>query len=86
MDQAQIRHIALDALQHIAPEIDMETLRPDRLLRDEVDLDSMDWLRYIAALHQQLGVNIPEADYQLLTSIDAVVTYLHDRLQEQPRN
>jgi acyl carrier protein len=82
MDEAQIRRIALDALQHIAPEVDVETLRPDRLLRDEVDLDSMDWLRYISALHQRLGVNIPEADYQLLISIDAVVAYLHRRLLE----
>jgi len=84
MDEAQIRRIALDALQHIAPEVEVESLRPDRLLRDEVDLDSMDWLRYISALHQRLGVNIPEADYQLLISIDAVVAYLHRRLLQGP--
>jgi polyketide biosynthesis acyl carrier protein len=86
MEEAQIRDIALEALQHIAPEVDVKTLRPDRLLRDEVDLDSMDWLRYISALHQRLGVNIPEADYQLLISIDAVVSYLQKRLEEGARN
>lgn len=82
MDEAQIRREALDALQRIAPEVEVESLRPDRLLRDEVDLDSMDWLRYISALHQRLGVNIPEADYQLLISLDAVVAYLHKRLED----
>lgn len=82
MDEAQIRREALDALQRIAPEVDVDSLRPDRLLRDEVDLDSMDWLRYIAALHQRVGVSIPEADYQLLISLDAVVAYLHKHQKE----
>jgi len=84
MDEAQIRREALAALQRIAPEVDVDSLRHDRLLRDEVDLDSMDWLRYLAALHQRLGVNIPEADYQLLVSLDALVAYLRRRLADSP--
>ncbi|OCX95278.1 MAG: phosphopantetheine-binding protein [Pseudomonas sp. CO183] len=80
MDEAEIRRVALDALQRIAPEVQVDDLRHDRPLRDEVDLDSMDWLRYLAALHQRLGVNIPEADYQLLVSLDALVDYLKQRL------
>lgn len=84
MDDAQIRREALDALQRIAPEVEVDSLRHDRPLRDEVDLDSMDWLRYIAALHQRTGVNIPEADYQLLVSLDAVVAYLSQRLAGRP--
>lgn len=80
MDDAQIRRELLEALQGIAPEVEAETLRGDRPLRDEVDLDSMDWLRFLAALHQRLGVNIPEADYQQLTSLDALLAYVGRRL------
>ncbi|MDV7213993.1 acyl carrier protein [Azotobacter beijerinckii] len=80
MDDAQIRREVFAALQGIAPEVEPETLRSDRQLRDEVDLDSMDWLRFLAALHQRLGVNIPEADYQRLTSLDALLAYLARRL------
>jgi len=40
----------------------------------------MDWLRFLAALHQRLGVNIPEADYQQLTSLDALLAYVGRRL------
>jgi len=80
MDDAQIRREVFAALQGIAPEVEPETLRSDRLLRDEADLDSMDWLRFLAALHQRLGVNIPEADYQRLASLDALLAYLARRL------
>ncbi|NHN79800.1 acyl carrier protein [Azotobacter chroococcum] len=80
MDDAQIRREVLEALQGIAPEVEPETLRSDRPLRDEVDLDSMDWLRFLAALHLRLGVNIPEADYQQLASLDALLAYLGRRL------
>ncbi len=80
MDDAQLRHEVFAALQGIAPEVEPETLRGDRPLRDEVDLDSMDWLRFLAALHQRLGVNIPEADYQQLTTLDVLLAYLRRRL------
>lgn len=79
MDQQQLRREVLAALKGIAPEVDPDSLRGDRPLRDEVDLDSMDWLRFISALHQRLGVNIPEADYQRLHSLDALLAYLAQR-------
>lgn len=82
MDDAQLRQAVFAALQGIAPEVEPDTLRGDRPLRDEVDLDSMDWLRFLAALHQRLGVNIPEADYQQLTTMDVLLAYLAKRLTE----
>lgn len=82
MDDAQLRREVLEALQGIAPEVEPDTLRGDRPLRDEVDLDSMDWLRFLAALHHRLGVNIPEADYQQLTTLDVLLAYLYRRLAE----
>ena len=80
MDEAQLRQTVFAALQGIAPEVEPDTLRGDRPLRDEVDLDSMDWLRFLAALHQRLGVNIPEADYQQLTTMNVLLAYLARRL------
>lgn len=79
MDPHQLRREVLAALKGIAPEVDADQLRGDRPLREEVDLDSMDWLRFLAALHRRLGVNIPEADYQRLDSLDALLAYLARR-------
>lgn len=80
MDESTLRRQVLEALQGIAPEVEPATLRGDRPLRDEVDLDSMDWLRFLAALHQRLGVDIAEADYQKLTTLDALIAYLRQRI------
>jgi acyl carrier protein len=80
MNKQQLRQQVVEELQQVAPELDAETLRGDRPLRDEVDLDSMDWLRFLSALHRRFAVNIPEADYQQLDSLDALVGYLHQRL------
>lgn len=80
MDAAEIRRQVLEELQRIAPELEPEQLHGNRPLRDEVDLDSMDWLRLLGALHKRLGVNIPEADYRRLDSLDAMVEYLGARL------
>jgi acyl carrier protein len=80
MGPEQIRQQVLQALQSIAPEVQAAQLRSDRPLRDEVDLDSMDWLRFISAVHQRLGVNIPEIDYPQIGSLDSLLTYLGQRL------
>ncbi len=80
MDKQQLRRQIVEELQQVAPELEAETLRGDRPLRDEVDLDSMDWLRFLSALHRRFAVNIPEADYRQLDSLDALVGYLDQRL------
>lgn len=76
-----IRSQVLSALKGVAPEVDIEQLRNDRPLREEVDLDSMDWLRLIEALNQRVGIAIPEADYQQVDTLDRLVTYLVKRVQ-----
>ncbi|CDF85552.1 acyl carrier protein [Pseudomonas sp. QL9] len=80
MDEAAIRAEVLQALKTVAPEIDPATLRGDRVLREEVDLDSMDWLRFLTLLHQRLGVSIPEEDYWRFERLDDLVGYLLPRL------
>ena len=76
MTNEEIRAIVMKTLKGIAPEIEEGDLRPDRPLRDQVDLDSMDWLNFLVGLHQRLRVEIPEADYRKLTTLDVLVAYL----------
>jgi acyl carrier protein len=69
-------------LQGIAPELEAGELQPDRLLREQVDLDSMDWLNFLVAVHERFGVDIPEADYARLATLDAIVDYVRAKRRE----
>lgn len=80
MDEQALRKTALEILQSIAPEVEPEAIQPGRALRNQVDLDSMDWLNFLVALHEKLKVEIPEADYARLVTLDDVVSYLSARL------
>ncbi len=80
MTDAEIRAVALATLLSIAPEVEADELRGDRPLRSQVDLDSMDWLNFLLGLHEKLKVEIPEADYARLITLDDVVAYLHNKL------
>jgi acyl carrier protein len=79
MEKDAIRKTVLAELRRIAPEVEESELKPDRLLRDQVDLDSMDWLNFLVALHERLKVEIPESDYARLGTLDQVVDYLARR-------
>ena len=76
LNDADIRAAVLRALRQIAPEVDPGTLRPAVSLRDQVDLDSMDFLNFVIGIAQSLGVQIPEADYPQLATLDGCVAYL----------
>lgn len=80
MNSAEIRAVALATLLSIAPEVEADELRGDRPLRNQVDLDSMDWLNFLLGLHEKLKVDIPEADYARLITLDDVVAYLQKKL------
>ena len=80
MNEAEIRTVALSVLKSIAPEIEEEELRDDRPLRNQVDLDSMDWLNFLLGLHRELKVEIPEADYANLVTLNDVTAYLLQRV------
>lgn len=77
--RASLRDKVIALLLAIAPEIDAATLVPAKPLRQQVDLDSMDWLNFLINLHQHFGVTIPEADYATLVSLDDVLNYLQAR-------
>ncbi len=83
MNDTEIRARVLGAIKSIAPELEESELRADRPLRDQIDLDSMDWLNVLVALHEKLKVDIPEADYGKLVTLDNLVGYLREKLAQR---
>ena len=70
----------LEQLGRIAPEADLAALPDDAPLRDELEIDSMDFLHFATALHDALGVDVPESDYERIASVGGCVDYLAVRL------
>lgn len=79
MNDNDARDLVLQALLDVAPEFDGETLDEDASLRDGADLDSMDFLAFVAALSEAIGADIPEADYPQLDGIAKAASYIADR-------
>ena len=79
MTPEEIRQAVLQALSDIAPEADPAAIRTDLSLRDQLDIDSMDSLNFLIAVHEQLQVDIPEADWAHLQTIDELVEYNRGR-------
>jgi acyl carrier protein len=75
-----IRAAFLAALTEVAPEIDPGTIAGSEHLQEDLELDSMDILNLVAALHARLGVNVPEADYPRIATPDRAVAYLAERI------
>ncbi len=82
MTPADLRERIVHELLLIAPEADPAALAPAEPLRDQLDLDSFDFLNLVVALHRALGVDIPEADYARLATLDGAVAYLGERLAQ----
>lgn len=80
MTRENIRAALIEALSSIAPEGDYAALRGDRPLREQLDIDSFDFLNVVIRLHDKLGVEVPEADYQKLATLDSAIDYLASRL------
>jgi acyl carrier protein len=81
MTRDEIRNAVVQAVTSVAPEIDPQALRADTVLRQELDLDSMDLLNVMIALHESLGVEVPEQDYAQLSTLNGAVDYLAARLK-----
>lgn len=79
MNKADILAVIRDELARIAPEVDFDTLEPAEDLREQADLDSMDFLNLLTALHQRLGVDIPDADAQKLATLDGAADYISNK-------
>ena len=80
MTRDEIKRIIDEELGNIAPEADLQALDPAADLREALDIDSMDFLNLVTALHRRLGIDVPELDYPKLVTLDGAVRYLGSRL------
>jgi acyl carrier protein len=71
-----IRREILRALAEVVPDADPERLRPGVAFRDQIEIDSLDFLNFVLALEKRLGVRIPEADYPKLSALEGCLAYL----------
>jgi acyl carrier protein len=79
VNDSNFKQILLEEIGKIAPEMEGVAVDPDANLREAFDLDSMDFLNLVAAIHKRLGIDVPEAEYARLSSLNAAVTYLVKR-------
>ncbi|ORB63884.1 acyl carrier protein [Mycolicibacterium tusciae] len=78
-----VRGEILSVLTTIAPEVEADDITDDALLRDQVDLDSMDWLNFLVGVHKRLNVDVAESDYASLRTLSDVVRYVEARTFQQ---
>jgi acyl carrier protein len=76
MTKDEFREVVLRVLGQIAPEANMSQIKPNLRIRDQLDIDSMDLLNFVVGLHKELQVEIPEADYPRLATLNGCVDYL----------
>ena len=76
MTEAELRAAVVEAVLEVAPDLEPDELEDDVDLYRDLDLDSMDCVQIVAALHRRLGVTVPEADYPHLQSVGSTVRYL----------
>jgi len=76
MNEHEFREVVIRALTEVAPEIEPADVDPDVDLADQLDIDSMDFLRVVVAIHEQTGIEIPERDYPKLSTLASASAYL----------
>lgn len=76
MTEDDARQIVLKVLGDIAPEAELDTIEPQTSFRDQFDIDSVDFLNFVIALHEATKVEILEADYPKLQSLDDAAAYV----------
>ena len=80
MSREEIADLVRGALTSVAPESENQPIEPEADFRDQMDLDSMDFLNFVIALHDATGADIPEKDYPQLASLNGCIEYLTARL------
>ena len=82
MTSGDIREVILDILSDIAPDEDLSDLKDDVAFRDQLELDSMDFLDIVMELRKRYRIQIPEEDYPELASMSSTCTYLGPLMED----
>ena len=80
MTEEEVTLAVKDIIQTVAPDEDLSQLDPGVRLREQIDLDSMDFLDIVMELRKLYGVQVPEEDYKELATLAGCVRYLHPKL------
>jgi len=81
MTKDETKKAVLEIIADIAPDEDISNLKPDVRLRDQLQLDSMDFLDIVMELRKRHGIEVPEADYPQLASLDSCADYLTPKFE-----
>ena len=82
MTRDEIKDIILEIIEDIDEDADFDSLDADQPLRDQLDLDSMDFLDIVMELRKRYKLQIPEEDYPELATLTSCVNYLEPKLQD----
>ena len=80
MTDAELADLVTKALFSVAPDLEGETIDPDKPFRGQFEIDSMDFLNFVIALHEAVGIEIPEKEYPKVQSLAGTVAYLREHL------
>ena len=83
MIETKVRKIILDIITLVAPDADLSQVRDDVRLRDQLDMDSMDFLDIVMELRKRYKIEVPKEDYPLLATLSSCVSYLTPKFQSQ---
>ena len=81
MTKEEVSQAIIDIINDILPEGDCSGIDPDKRLRDQLDLDSMDFLDIVMELRKQYNIEVPEEDYQELATLNSCVNYLQPKMK-----
>lgn len=76
MNRDAVKQVVKAIFHRIAPDIDFDLLDLSRPLRDQAEMDSLDFYNVLVAIHQQLGVNVPDSVLIELNHLDALIDYI----------
>jgi len=83
MTKEEVQKIVLEIIEEIAPDEDLSSVKPEVRLRDQLDLDSMDFLDIVMELRKKHGIEVPEDDYPKLASLESCGEYLTPKFNEK---
>ena len=82
MTKEEVRQAVVSILEDIAPDEDISSIKDEVTLRDQMDLDSMDFLDIVMELRKRFNIEVPESDYQQLVSMSSCIQYLQPLLKD----
>ena len=83
MTREEVRQAIVSILKDIAPDEDVSSIEDDVILRDQIDLDSMEFLDIVMELRKRFNIEVPESDYQELASMASCIKYLQPLLKDR---